>query len=203
MRGAEPDRRPWCNNDMKQVGLAISLLLLAATACNASTSTVTTTPLPGMTVLLCQNVIWSDPAPPSDLSIVLDRVALPAVNALQANRSGDSDPSARLFTKSLIMIRRGASFDIVVPDEWRGRLIIGWASQGRRSTHVRVPGCAPTHTLNPIRATSDDWLAYAFGFWVAEPACVSLMVQAGQAESTARIGLGASCPGQGPPPSPA
>lgn len=187
---------------MKEVGLAISLLLLAATACDASTTTVTTTPSAGVTVLLCQNVIRSDPAPPSDLSIVLDRVALPTVNALQANRSGDSDPSARLFTKSLIMIRRGASFDIVVPPEWRGRLIIGWASPGRRSTHLRVPGCTPTHTLNPIRETSDDWLAYAFLFWVSEPACVSLIVQAGQAESAVRIGLGASCPGQGPPPSP-
>ncbi len=186
-----------------KVGLAISLLLIAATACDSSTSRLTKTPPDSIIVLLCQNVILSDPTPPSDLSIVLDRVALPTISALQANRSGDSDPSARLFTKSLIMIRRGASFDIVVPDEWRGRLIIGWARQGRRSTHIRVPGCRPTHTLNPIRETSDDWLAYAFGFWVSEPACVSLIVRAGQAESTVRIGLGASCPGQGPAPSPA
>lgn len=189
------------NNDMK-VGLVISLLVIAATACDSSTSAVTKTPSDGIIVLLCQNVILSEPAPRSDLAVVLDRVALPIINSLQANRSGDSDPSARLFTKSLIMIRRGASFDVVVPDEWRGRLIIGWARQGRRGTHVRVPGCRPTHTLDPIRETSDDWLGYAFGFWVSEPACVSLIVRAGQAESTVRIGVGASCPGQGPPPSP-
>jgi hypothetical protein len=200
MRRAEPNRRRWCNNNMK-VGLVISLLLIAATACDSSTSAVTKTPSGGIVVLPCQNVILSNPAPSSDLSIVLDRVALPTINALQANGSGDSDPSTRLFTKSLIMIRRGASFDVVVPDEWRGRLIIGWARQGRRGTHVRVPGCRPTHTLNPIRDT-DDWLGYALGFWVSEPACVSLIVRAGQAESTVRIGLGASCPGQGPPPSP-
>ena len=182
--------------------MAISLLLIAATACESSTSAVTKTPSDRIIVLLCQNVILSDPAPPSDLAVVLDRVALPTINPLQANRSGDSDPSARLFTKSLIMIRRGASFDVIVPDEWRGRFIIGWARQGRRGTQVRVPGCRPTHTLDPFRETSDDWLAYALGFWVSEPACVSLIVRAGHAESTARIGLGASCPGQGPPPSP-
>ncbi len=186
-----------------KVGLAISFLLIAATACDSSISSVTKTPTDGIILLLCQNVILSKPTPPSDLSIVLARVALPTINALQANRSGDSDPSARLFTKGVIMIRRGASFDIVVPDEWRGRLLIGWARQGRRGTHVRVPGCRPTHTLDPIRETSDDWLEYAFGFWVSEPACVSLIVRADQAESTVRMGLGASCPGQGPPPSPA
>jgi hypothetical protein len=197
---AEPDRRRWCNNNMK-VGLVISLLLIAATACDSSTA-VTKIPSGGIVVLPCQNVILSTPAPSSDLSIILDRVALPTINALQANGSGDSDPSTRLFTKSLIMIRRDASFDVVVPDEWRGRLIIGWARQGRRSTQVRVPGCRPTHTLEPVRETGDDWLGYAFGFWVSEPACVSLVVRAGQAESAVRIGLGASCPGQGPPPSP-
>jgi hypothetical protein len=184
-----------------KVALVISLLLIAATACDSSTSAVTKTPGDRIIVLPCQDVILSDPAPPSDLSIVLDRVALPTINALQANRSGDPDPSARLFTKSLIMIRRGESFDLVVPDAWRGRLIIGWARQGRRGIHVRVAGCRPTHTLNPIQDT-DDWLGYALGFWVSEPACVSLIVRASQAESTVRIGLGASCPGQGPPPSP-
>jgi hypothetical protein len=184
-----------------KVGLVISLFLIAGTGCDSSSPAVTKNASDAVIVLLCQDVISSVRAPESDLSIVLDRAALPTINALQANASGESHPSARLFTKSLIMIRRGASFDLVVPDEWRGRLIIGWARQGRRGSHVRVPGCRPTHTLNPIRDT-DDWLGYALGFWVSEPACVPLIVRAGQAESTVRVGLGASCPGQGPPPSP-
>jgi hypothetical protein len=185
-----------------KVGLVISLFLIAGTGCDSSSPAVTKNASDAVIVLLCQDVISSVRAPESDLSIVLDRAALPTINALQANASGESHPSARLFTKSLIMIRRGASFDLVVPDEWRGRLIIGWARQGRRGTQVRVPGCRPTHTLEPVRETGDDWLGYAFGFWVREPACVWLIVRAGQAESTVRIGLGASCPGQGPPPSP-
>jgi hypothetical protein len=183
--------------------MVITLLLIGATACDSNSSAVTKNASDGVVVLLCQNVILSDPTPPADLSVVLDRVALPTINALQANASGDSDPSARLFSKSLIMIRRGASFDLVVPDEWRGRLIVGWARQGRRGTRVRVPGCRPTHTLGPIRETSDEWLGYAVGFWVSEPACVSLIVRASQSQNQVRIGLGASCPGQGPPPSPA
>lgn len=181
--------------------LVIGLLLIVGAACNSTTTAVTNTPSDGIIVLVCQNVVLSEPAPRSDLAVVLDRVALPTINALQANASGESDPSARLMTKSLIMIRRGASSDLVVPDEWRGRFIIGWGPQGRRGTHVRVPDCRPTHTLNPIRDT-DDWLGYPFRFWVSEPACVPLIVRAGQVEGTARIGLGASCPGQGPAPTP-
>jgi hypothetical protein len=83
-----------------KVGLVISLLLVVGTACDSNSSAVTKNASDGVVVLLCQNVILSDPTPPADLSIVLDRVALPTINALQANASGDSDPSARLFTKA-------------------------------------------------------------------------------------------------------
>ncbi len=56
----------------------------------------------------CQDVIGSEAVPQSDFSIVLDRVA-PTGRALQAPQSGESDPAARLFAKSGLLIRRGTS----------------------------------------------------------------------------------------------
>jgi hypothetical protein len=50
---------------------------------------------------------------------------------------------------------------------------------------------------------SDDWLVYPGGYFVSHAACVSVLVRAGQAEQTVRIGVGASRPGQSPAPSPA
>lgn len=150
-------------------------------------------------LLPCQDVIGSLAAPFSSYSIVFDRVALPTGQVLGAYPSGESDPTARLFAKTGLLIRRGTSFDLVVSDDWRGRLTVGWGSPGKRTSHLRVPGCRPTKTLNPIRE-SDEWLAYAGGYWVSQPACVSLVVRSDQAEQTVQVGVGASCPGQSPPP---
>lgn len=115
--------------------------------------------------------------------------------------SGGSDPAAMRFAKEGLLIRRGASFDLVVPADWRGRVSIGWGSSAKGSSHLRVPGCRPTGAIKqPHYQATDDWIANAGGYWVAEPSCVSLVVKAGQAEQTVRIGVGASCPGQAPPP---
>lgn len=181
------------------------LLLMTTSSCVSSTPAVSTSPSDAIALLPCLDVIGSPAAPPSDFSIVFDQVALPTGRALQANRSSLSDSAAWLFAKSGLLIRRGTSFDLIVPDEWRGRLTVGWGSPGKRTSHLRVPGCRPTvfpGTTNPIQG-SNAWLAYAGGYWVPETACVSVLVKAGQAEQTVRIGVGASCPGQGPPPPPA
>jgi hypothetical protein len=180
-------------------------LVLTVTACSPSTSTVSPTPSDAMSVLPCQDVIASASVPPSESSVILDAVALPTGRALQANQSGDSDPRAKLFAKDGLLIRRGASFDLLVPEQWRGRLLVGWGSPGKPTTHLRVPGCRPTQRMPSSSRwdLSDDWLVYPGGYSVSQTACVSVLVRAGQAEQTVRIGVGASCPGQGPPPPPA
>jgi hypothetical protein len=182
--------------------LVISVLLLTATAC-ASTSTVSPTPSDPISVLGCQDVIGSEASPPSESSIILGAVALPTGRALQANP--DSDPNATLFAKDGLFIRRGASFDLIVPDPWRGRLTVSWGSLATPTGHLRIPGCRPTQRMPSSGrwAVSDDWLVYPGGYFVSQAACVSVLVRAGQAEQTVRIGVGASCPGQSPPPSPA
>jgi hypothetical protein len=183
------------------VWLATGLLAMAASGCSSSPQSASSSPSNRIDLLPCQD-IGAKAAPPSDFSIVFDRVALPTGRALQANRSGESDPARRLFAKSGLFIRRGASFDLVVPDEWRGRLTLGWGE--KKGAHLRVPACRPTGTTaQASNPESEVWLVYAGGYWVPETACVSVVVRAAQAEQTVRIGVGASCPGQGPPPPPA
>ena len=178
---------------------AAGLLVIAASACVSGTAQVSSSPSDGGTLLACQDVIGSEAVPAAGDAIVLDRVALPTARALQANRTGD--PGGRRFAKDGLFIRRGASFDLIVPDDWRGRLSINWGSPGTATDHLRVPGCRPTRTVNPIHE-QDAWLVYAGGYTVSEPACVSLVVKAGQTEQTVRIGVGAACPGQAEPPPP-
>jgi hypothetical protein len=184
--------------------LPIGVLVVTATAC-VSTSTVAPTPSDPVAVLGCQDVIASEVAPPTGSSIVLDAVALPTGRALQANRSSGSDPNEKLFAKDGLFIRRGASFDLVVPAAWRGRLEVGWGSLSKPTSRLHIPGCRPTQRMPSSSrwALSDDWLVYPGGYSVSRAACVSLIVRAGQTEQTVQIGVGASCPGQSPPPAPA
>ena len=178
---------------------AAGLLVIMATACESTPAQVSVNPSDTIAVLDCQAVIGSEATPAEGDSVVLDRVALPTKRALQANRTGD--PGARRFAKDGLYIRRDVSVDLIVPNEWRDRLTINWGFPGEATHHLRVPGCRPTRTINPIH-DQDAWLVYSGGYTVSEPACVALVVKAGQTEQTVRIGVGAACPGQGEPPPP-
>jgi len=185
--------------------LVIAALVLTITACSPSTPAVSPTPSDAIAVLHCEDVIASAPAPPSDASIILDAVALPTGRALQVNQSGGSDPHAKLFAKDGLFIRRGATFDLVVPEPWLGRLAVIWGSLGKPTIHLRVAGCRPSQRMPSSSRwdLSDQWLVYPGGYFVTQAACVSVLVRAGQTEQTVRIGAGTPCPGQSPPPSPA
>jgi hypothetical protein len=179
--------------------------LLLTAVCSCEPAAPPPEPSPGsyaLTTLPCEDAIGSTATPGPDMSTVFDRVALPTGRALQAEPSRDPDPAAKLFAKSGLLIKRDVAFDLIVPNDWAGRLTIGWGSPGKRSAHVRVTGCRPTEKINPLR-DSDPWVAYAGGYWVNQPSCVQVTVKTDQAEKTVRIGVGAACPGQAPPPSPA
>ena len=178
---------------------AAFLLVITATGCGSTLAQVSASPSDAIALLDCQAVIGSEAVPAAGDSIVLDGVALPTKRALQANRT---DPGTRRFAKDGLYVRRGAAFDLIVPDAWRDRLTINWGFPGEATHHLRVPGCRPTGTINPIHE-QDPWLVYAGGYTVSGPACVSLKVTAGQTEQTVQIGVGAACPGQGEPAPPA
>jgi len=142
----------------------------------------------------CRESIASVTQPPVDQSILFDQVALPTRSALQANRSGETDPNGRLFAKAGLYVAAGASFSLIVPDEWAGRLTIGWGNPPGRTTHLYVRACNASGSQKP-------WLVFAGGFWIGQPACVPLLVKTEtQEQKTVQIGVGAACPGQAPPP---
>jgi hypothetical protein len=132
--------------------ILISALVLLIAGCSIGrTSSVrpspATTTSPASTAsLACQDAIASEDSPDSYLSVVFNQVALPTSNALQANRSSEQDPSARLFAKIGLFIASGASFELIVPAEWVGRLMIGWGNPGIRATHLHVSGCVANAT---------------------------------------------------------
>lgn len=150
--------------------------------------------------LPCQDVIASAPTPPSGLSIVLSRVALPVGQELQTAPSGLSNPALRLFAKQGLLIRRGVPFDLIVAPEWQARLRIGWGNSVTPTVTLRVATCRPPNspTVNP----QDPWLVYAGGYWIDKPSCVLILVRVGQQEQAVKIGLGTPCPNQASSPSP-
>jgi len=160
-------------------------------------------------LLSCQDAVWSGLTPGPGYTSVLGIVAFPIGRTLEARTLGADDypPAGWTWAKSGLMIRRGAQFDLVVPDEWRGRLMFGWnwprpGHPNQMSTHLRIPGCRPeqalTKTTNPIHAR-DLWLGYAGGYIVQEPACVAVVVRSGKIEQTVHIGIGTPCPGEPAP----
>src|SRR5207244_2529360 len=106
---------------------------------------------------------------------------------------GLDTPGARLFAKNGLLIRAGASFDLVVPSGWEDRFAIGWGSPPTRATHVVVSGC-------DAGGVGIKWLAFAGGYWVRRAACVPLIVQTTHKSRTVHIGVGAPCRGQRTPP---
>jgi hypothetical protein len=141
--------------------------------------------------LPCDAVIGAQETLRDGQTKVTAGVALPTGRALQANRSGEDDPDARLFAKSGLLVRPGSTFELVVPRRWRQHLTIAWGGTPRTS-HLLVSDCG--------RDADTNWLAYAGGYYVDEPACVTLIVRAKGKDRRVRIGIGAACPGQPPPP---
>jgi hypothetical protein len=146
-------------------------------------------------VLACGNYIDGN-ASVAPLQVVLGVVALPVspvVPALGASLSGDTSGALRLFAKTGLVIRPATAFELIVPAQFANRLSIGWGSPGTPSHRVVVNSCP-----NP----GGGWLAYAGGYWIDHPACVPVIVRAGNKQQEVRIGVGTPCPGQRPPQGP-
>jgi hypothetical protein len=182
---------------------AVTAIPLAACTSGASTSggreaapasASTTMPASGSPLNCASSIGTSTSVTP--LRVVLGVVALPAspgYPALQTSRSGDGSGPLRLFAKTGLMIRPGRTFQLIVPAGFTRRLSLGWGSPGPPSHRVLVDDCP---------STSGGWLAFAGGYWIDHPACVPVIVQAGDRQQEVRIGLGTACPGQRPPQGP-
>ena len=161
-----------------------------------STNPTTSIPSAAESTLKCGNYIGRD-APTAPMQVVLGVVALPTspgYPALQTALTGDAG-SRRLFAKTGLLVKPGTTFELVVPAGLADRLGIGWGGAPSAPTsRLTVAECP-----NPGGA---GWLAYAGGYWIDRPACVSLIVKAGGKEQQVQIGLGTACPGQLPPQGP-
>ena len=147
--------------------------------------------------LVCRNFIDQHPPPP-DFENVLGVVALPTSSkaaALQTGRTGDPDPAVRLFAKNGLVIKAGTTFELVVPDEAKDMVSIGWGVGPIKPSRRVTVSC-------PAGTSSSGWLAYPGGYWAPQPACVPLIVRTDGKEQRVHIGLGTPCPGQLPPQGP-
>lgn len=139
-------------------------------------------------------------APSRNMTMVLGVVSLPAspkmTRALQTARTGLGVPAARLFAKWGLFVRAGATVRLIVPERFRHRLSIGWGnnSDGHRGNLISVTGCA-----GPPGAR---WLVWPGGYYVRDPVCAPLIIEAGGQRRRVQMGIGKPCPGQRPAPNP-
>lgn len=167
--------------------------VVTATSAAQERSTVSISPPAGATAeLSCEQPIPSDDPPPADWTVVLDVVALPAspiANSLQVTESGQT-ANPKLFAKTGLMIRDGASFSIQVAPEYADRAKIGWGSPGPTAARLAAESCrAPTRPAS-------GWLALPGGYYVDQPTCLPIIVSSGGRSRQVNIGVGTTCPGQ-------
>jgi len=154
-------------------------------------------PVAAESVLKCSNSIDSHAAT-APFQVVLGVVALPTspqVPALGTSLTGDGSGPTRLFAKTGLVIKPGTKFELIVPPQFAGRLGVGWG--GTPST--------PSHRVDVAECPNEGgsgWLAYPGGYWIDHPACVPIIVKAGDKQQQVHIGVGAPCPGQQPPQGP-
>jgi hypothetical protein len=111
---------------------------------------------------------------------------------LQANETREADPTIRLFAKWGLVVRIGAVVDIQVAAGWEDRARIKWGSSASPGVAVHVPAC-------PKPSEQTQWLHFAGGTWVAQPACVPLVLRSQGQAATVRLGIGKPCVGASGP----
>ncbi len=146
--------------------------------------------------LRCSDVVGTDP-PSADLRQLEGVVAFPSTSqpALQTSQTGAAG-KRRLFAKFGLLVRAGQSMVIVASDP--DHVAMGWGNPGTITSALIIPGCPEPANSSP----GSEWLAFAGGYYVDRPQCIGLIVTRAGQEHTVRIGVGAPCPDQQPPPSP-
>ena len=94
------------------------------------------------------------------------------------------DPTLRLAAKTPLLVRRGTTFELRVPDRFHNRVALDY---GRAGPSLRA-------TFGPCESET-EWLLFTGYVWVADPECIALEVVLPDATVEAReLGLGAPCP---------
>jgi len=127
----------------------------------------------------CQATIDLIDAPPDYYRSILDAVALPGPETRHEIGRTDED-SGLGFAKVGLLVRAGTASEIAVTDSDHR---IGWGSTDIAQRLV-VPACAG----------AAEWLVYAGGFLVPEPACMTLTVDTDDGSDEISFPIDAPCP---------
>ncbi|OPC80120.1 hypothetical protein B4N89_03390 [Embleya scabrispora] len=137
----------------------------------------------------CAGRIATQAAPPVGYTVLLGDVALETDRRLQTSRTTGAESAHPLFAKSGLVVRGGTVVDLeVVPTPGHGAAI-GWGNRDTTAGAIRVPDCTEgtTGTGEPA------WVAFAGGFHVDRPGCVTLIVRSRGLRTRAHIPVGADC----------
>ena len=94
------------------------------------------------------------------------------------------DPSLRLAAKTPLLVRRGATFELRVPDSFHDRVALDYGPSG---PSLRT-------TFGPCESET-EWLLFTGYVWVADPECITLEgVLPDSTVETRQLALGAPCP---------
>ena len=113
-------------------------------------------------------------------------VAVPDRTVLAVEDSGEPDRAVRLFAKWGLVVRAGAVVDVRVAPGWESRARIGWGTARTPAATTTVRACAPNDEQSA-------WLAFVGGTWVAQAACVPLVVRSNGQEDHVSLGIGVAC----------
>ncbi|MEU8391657.1 hypothetical protein [Micromonospora sp. NPDC048842] len=134
----------------------------------------------------CTPSVDTLPAPPAGYRLVGQDVAVPDAPVLSAEASGEADPAARLFAKWGLVVRAGTVVDLRVASGWQDKARLGWGGTGTPAAAVTVHACAP-------EGGQTQWMAFVGGTWVAQAACVPLIVTSNGQSDRVNLGIGVRC----------
>ena len=96
------------------------------------------------------------------------------------------DPTLRLASKTPLLVRRGATFELRVPDSFHDRVALDYGNSSPPALRS---------TFGPCESET-EWLLFTGYVWAADPECITLEVVLPDSTVEARqLGLGTPCPG--------
>jgi hypothetical protein len=176
------------------VGVALALLAGLPALAPGDTSTPTRS-----AALDCDDPIDAVPAPPSLLRTFGGTVALQTSTSTSLALQGSpiSDPAIaryHYFSKTPVYVRtNGKSATISVTRSSRGRVAPSWGNTDADGVATN------TFTFGPCSGSA-TWIGFPGGYYLTRRGCFDFVVRAGRKNTRIRVGLGAPCPGQQPPP---
>ncbi len=113
-------------------------------------------------------------------------MAVPDATVMSVQDSGEADPAARLFAKWGLVVRAGRVVDLRVAPGWPDRARLGWGGTSTPAATVTVHACPP-------EGEPAQWVAFVGGTWVAQAACVPLIVTSNGQTDHVNLGIGTPC----------